>query len=47
MYDFAKKVNFDAKAIGKKSTRSPTLIKLLKSPGLMASASGISNTMFF
>ena len=42
MYDFAKEVNFDLKAIGKKSTRVRTLIKLLKSPGLMVSASGVS-----
>ena len=46
MYDFAKEMNFDQKAIGKKSTRDKTLIKLLKSPGLMVSASGISKTIF-
>ena len=43
MYDFAKEMNFDLKAQGNKSTRDRTLIKLLKSPGLMASASGVSN----
>ena len=45
MYDFAKEMNFDLKAIGKKSTRDRTLIKLLKSPGLMVSASGVSKTI--
>ena len=45
MYDFAKERNFDRKAVGKKSTRDRTLIKLLKSPGLMVSSSGISNTI--
>ena len=34
MYDFAKEKNFDTKALGNKSTRDRTLIKLLKSPGL-------------
>ena len=46
MYDFAKEMNFDQKAIGKKSTRDKTLIKLLKSPGLRVSASGVSKTIF-
>ena len=46
MYDFAKEMNFDLKAIGKKSTRDRALIKLFKSPGLMVSASGISKTRF-
>ena len=46
MYDFAKEMNFDQKAIGKKSTRDKTLIKLLKSPGLMVSAPGVSKTKF-
>ena len=44
MYDFAKEMNFDQKAVGKKSTRDITLIKLLKSPAIMAS--GVSNTIF-
>ena len=39
-------MNFDLKAQGKKSTRGRTLIKLLKSPYLMVSASGVSNTIF-
>ena len=34
-------MNFDLKAPGNKSTRDRTLIKLLKSPGLMISASGV------
>ena len=42
---FAKEMNFDLKAIGKKSTRDTTLIKLLNSPGLMVSASGVSETI--
>ena len=46
MYDFAKELNFDTKALGNKSTRDRTLIKLLKSPGLMVSASGVSKTIF-
>ena len=36
MYDFAKEMNFDSKAVGKKSTRDKTLIKLLKSPAIIA-----------
>ena len=44
MYDFAKEMNFDTKAQGNKSTRDRTLLKLLKSPGLMVSASGVSKT---
>ena len=44
MYDFAKEMNFDTKALGSKSTRDRTLIKLLKSPAIMAS--GVLNTMF-
>ena len=46
MYDFAKEMYFDQKAMGKKSTRDRTLIKLLKSPGLMVSTSGVSKTIF-
>ena len=46
MHDFAQEMNFDIKAIGKKSTRGRTLIKLLKSPGLMVSASGFLKTVF-
>ena len=46
LYNFAKEMKFDQKAIGKKSTRDKTLIKLLKSPGLIVSASGVSKTIF-
>ena len=46
MFDFAKEMNFDLKAVGKKYTRDKTLIKLLKSPGLMISASSVSKTIF-
>ena len=46
LYDFSKELNSDLKAIGKKSTRDRTLIKLLKSPGLMDSASGVSKNIF-
>ena len=45
MYDFAKEMHFDIKAQDNKSTRDRTLIKLLKSPGLMLSASGVSKTI--
>ena len=40
MYEFAKEIHFNLKALGNKSTRGKTLIKLLKSPTIMAS--GIS-----
>ena len=46
MYDFAKEMHFDQKAAGNKSTRDRKLIKLLKSPGLIVSASGVSKTIF-
>ena len=46
MYDFAKEMHFDMKAVGKKSTRDKTLIKILKSPGLMVTATGVSQTIF-
>ena len=46
MNDFAKEMHFDTKAAGKKTARDKTLIKLLKSPGLMVSASGVSTTIF-
>ena len=45
-YDFAKAMKFDTKALGKKSTRDGTLIKFLKSPNLMVSASGVSKAIF-
>ena len=37
MYDFAKEMHFDERRVGNKSTRDRTLIKLLKSPAIMAS----------
>ena len=46
MNDFAKEMKFDLKATGNKSIRDRKLIKLLNSPGLMVSASGISKTIF-
>ena len=46
LYDFAKEMNFDLKAQGNKSTRDRTLIKLLKSPGLMVSASCVPKRIF-
>ena len=46
MYDFATEMYFDVKATGKKSTRDRSFIKILKSPGLMIYASGISKTIF-
>ena len=47
MYDFSKEMNFDLKARVNKSPPDRAPIKLLKSTGLMVSASGISNTKFF
>ena len=44
--DFAKEMFFDVRAQGKKSTRNGTVIKLLKSPGLIVFASGVSKTIF-
>ena len=46
MYDFAKEMHFDTKAPGNKSIRDSKLIKLLNSPGLMVSASGVSKRIF-
>ena len=37
---------FDVRAQGNKSTRGRTLIKLLKSPSLMVSASSVSKSIF-
>ena len=45
MYDFAKQMHFDKRVPGKKTTRDRTLTKLLKTPGLMVSASDVSNTI--
>ena len=46
MYDFAKEMHFDERNVGKKSIRDRKLIKLLNSPGLMVSASGVSKAIF-
>ena len=46
MHNFAKEMHFDTKAQGNKSTRDRTRINLLKSPGVMVSASGVSKTIF-
>ena len=46
LYDFAKEMHFDLKAVGNKSIRDRTLIYLLNSPGLRVSASGVSKTLF-
>ena len=46
MYDFAKEMHFDPKASGNKSARYRKLTKLLNSPSLMISASGVSKTIF-
>ena len=45
LHDFAKEMHFDVRRQRRKSTRDHKLIKLPKSPGLMVSASGISNTV--
>ena len=45
IYDFAKEMSFDQKALGNKSKRDKALTKLLKSPGLIVSASGITKTI--
>ena len=37
LYDFAKEMHFDERRVGNKPTRDRTLIKLLKSPAIMAS----------
>ena len=44
MYDFAKGMHFDARAQGNKTMRVRKLIKLLKSPAIMAS--GVSKPIF-
>ena len=46
MYDFAKEMHCDLNTPGNKSTRDRKLIKLLNSPSLMVSASGISKAIF-
>ena len=46
LFNFAKEMNFDVKAMGNKPTRDRTLLKMPKSPGFLISASGSSNTLF-
>ena len=44
IYEFAKEMNFNTKQKGNKSDQDKSIIRLLKSPAIMAS--GISKTMF-
>ena len=44
LYDFAKEMHFDERGQGRKSSRDRTLIKILRSPAMMAS--GLSKTIF-
>ena len=46
MNDFAKEMFFVVKAHGNKCSWDGKFVKMLKSPGLMLSASGILNTIF-
>ena len=45
MYNFAKEMQFNVRGKGRESTRDRTLINLLKSPGLIVSASDVSKTI--
>ena len=45
MYDFAKEMHFDVRGLSRKYTRDNTPIKLLKSPSLLVSASGVWKTI--
>ena len=47
MYDFAKELNFDTKARGRKTTRDRTLKKLLKSSAIMASGTSAIFLSFY
>ena len=44
MYNFAKEMCFDAKSPGNKSSRDGLPIRLLKSPALLISGSGVSSS---
>ena len=44
IYEFAKEMKFDIKQKGRKSNRDKSMIRLLKSPAIMAS--GVSKTIF-
>ena len=43
LYEFAKEMFFDEIALGNKSTRDKSLLRLLKPPGIMVSPSGVSS----
>ena len=45
IYEFAKEMNFNIKEKGSKSDRDKSIIRLLKSPAIMAS--GVSKTIFY
>ena len=45
-YEFGKEMKFDIKQKGRKSNRDRSPKSLLKSPSLLVSASGVSNTVF-
>ena len=42
LYEVSKEMHFDMKATGNQSIRDRTLLKMLKSPGILVSASGVS-----
>ena len=46
MYDSANELYFVVRVPGNKSTRDRLLIRLLESPGITVSASGVSKTIF-
>ena len=43
IYEFAKEMNYDTKSTGRPSTRHTSIVKILNSPGIMAS--GVSKTI--
>ena len=47
MFDFAKEMYFDEKTSGNKNARNKSLIRLLQSPAIMVSASGVSSSKRF
>ena len=44
LFGFAKKVYFDERAHGIRSTRDKSVLRLLKSPSIVVSASGVSSS---
>ena len=46
LYEFGKEMKFDIRQKGRKSKRDKSMIKLLESPAIMASASGVSKAIF-